>query len=178
MRGLIVFAISTAALIPAQADARLLGIFKDKAKASIIDARGLPIGRAEVANSKKHGVLQIKIQVAGLTPGEHGIHLHSIGLCEGPKFTSAGPHWSTTEKMHGLHNPDGSHSGDMPNILIGKKGKGKLEFEIPNGQFSGQGGLMDNDGAAIVIHALSDDQRTDPSGNSGDRIACGVFVSD
>jgi superoxide dismutase, Cu-Zn family len=176
MRGLIIFAIAAVALVPAQADARLLGILKDKAKASIIDARGLPIGTATVAYSKKKHLLQVEISVKGLARGEHGVHLHTVGTCEGPKFVSAGSHWNPTTKMHGMSNEGGGHMGDLPNMLVSKKGRGKLKFDIASDTFSGDNGLMDSDGAAIVIHALSDDQRTDPSGNSGDRVACGVLV--
>ncbi len=178
MRKLTLLVATALMTMPGAGQAKLLGILKDKAKASIIDARGLPIGTAVVANSKKHDALQVSIEVKGLTPGEHGVHLHGIGICEGPKFTTAGPHWSMTPKMHGMNNSDGSHSGDLPNLLVNKKGRGKLKFDIAKGDFSGSGGLMDRDGAAIVIHAQSDDQRTDPSGNSGDRIACGVFLKD
>ncbi len=176
MRGLIITSIAALALVAVQADARLLGILKDKAKASIIDARGLPIGTATVAYSKKKHLLQVSIEARGLSRGEHGVHLHMVGSCEGPKFTSAGAHWNPTSKMHGMSNGEGGHMGDLPNMLVGKNGKGKLKFDIPGDAFSGDDGLMDSDGAAIVIHALSDDQRTDPSGNSGDRVACGVLV--
>lgn len=167
--------IMVAACLAAPASAKVLGIGKDNAVARIINQQGLPIGTAKVTESKKHG-LRVEIQVKGLQRGERGIHLHAIGSCEGPRFTSAGPHWNPHGKMHGLSNPEGSHAGDMPNLLVNRNGRGKLKFDIPEGQFDRGGGLMDDDGASIVIHAMSDDQRTDPSGNSGDRIACGVFV--
>jgi Cu-Zn family superoxide dismutase len=170
--------IPLAALIAVPASADVLGVDLNgpaKSKATIIDAQGRVIGTAEVKNLKDSG-LRVKISVNGLTRGDHGVHLHAIGTCEGPKFTSAGPHWNPHTKMHGLQNPDGAHAGDMPNLQVNKKGKGKLVFDIADGRVKGDFAMMDEDGAAIVIHAMTDDQRTDPSGNSGDRIACGVFV--
>ncbi len=170
--------IPLAALIAVPASADVLGVDLNgpaKAKATIIDAQGRVIGSAEVKNLKDSG-LRVKISASGLSRGDHGVHIHAIGTCEGPKFTSAGPHWNPHTKMHGLQNPDGAHAGDMPNLQVNKKGKGKLVYEIADGRVKGDFAMMDEDGAAIVIHAMTDDQRTDPSGNSGDRIACGVFV--
>lgn len=152
--------------------AEVLGIGKDKAAATLINAQGLPVGKASIVESRKKGLV-VTVVAKGLPKGEKGIHLHMVGQCEGPKFTSAGGHWNPHGKMHGRDNPEGAHSGDLPNITIGKKGAGKLKFDIPDMRLHQ---LIDDDGAAIVIHAQSDDNRTDPSGNSGDRIACGVFV--
>jgi superoxide dismutase, Cu-Zn family len=156
------------------ANAEVLGIGKDKATAILIDAQGVPVGTAKIVESKKKGLV-VTVKAKGLPRGDKGIHLHSVGQCESPKFTSAGPHWNPHGKMHGLENPSGWHSGDLPNIRIGKKGRGTLKFVVPGGEVDGSMGLVDGDGGAIVIHANSDDNRTDPSGNSGDRIACGVF---
>jgi superoxide dismutase, Cu-Zn family len=177
MKRLAFFALGAALIISPVAAKKILGvhIFNDKAQAAIIDARGLPIGFAKFVDSEKKG-LSIEISVRGLTPGEHGIHLHSIGQCSGPDFASAGPHWNPQNHQHGRDNPQGSHAGDLPNLLVGRSGKGKLKFDIAAGRLYGQGGLLDDDGGALVIHAQSDDHRTDPSGNSGTRIACGVIV--
>jgi len=119
--------------------------------------------------------LQVVVQAAGLAPGHYGVHLHSAGRCEGPSFESAGPHWNPTGAQHGKLNPQGHHLGDLDNLDVDESGAGRLEFTIPNGAISGANGLLDADGAAVVIHAAPDDYRTDPSGNSGARIACGVL---
>jgi Cu-Zn family superoxide dismutase len=94
------------------------------------------------------------------------------GKCDPPDFASAGGHWNPTGHQHGMKNPAGPHAGDMPNLDVGSDGRGHLVFTLPGGTYEG---LMDEDGAAIVVHAKPDDLTTDPSGNSGGRIACGVF---
>jgi superoxide dismutase, Cu-Zn family len=170
-------AILLAGCLALPASAEILGIGKNTASATIVNSAGVPIGKAKLVRSKKSG-LRVTIEARNLSRGEHGVHIHAIGRCEGPGFTSAGPHVNPLNKQHGLENPDGSHLGDMPNMLVGRKGRGKLSFDIADGRLKGDGGLLDADGAAIVIHAKSDDQRTDPSGNSGDRVACGVLLSD
>jgi superoxide dismutase, Cu-Zn family len=155
------------------ASAKFAGIGKDKVEARILDVRGLLIGKATIYQSKKRG-LQVKIEVTGLTRGEHGVHLHTVGSCEGPVFAGAGAHWNPAERSHGLSDPGGGHAGDLPNLLVGFDGKGKLKFDIPGHALNS---VMDEDGVSIVIHAQADDQRTDPSGNSGGRVACGVFTA-
>jgi Cu-Zn family superoxide dismutase len=116
--------------------------------------------------------IRLAVQVTGLPAGEHGIHIHMVGKCEGPKFESAGSHWNPAGKKHGMDNPDGPHSGDLPNLSVGEDGRG-----IVNATLAGRtvADLLDADGAAVVVHAKRDDQKTDPSGDSGDRIACGVL---
>ena len=111
----------------------------------------------------------LAIDASGLPPGIHGMHVHAVGRCEGPEFTSAGPHWNPSERKHGLENPDGHHAGDVPNATIGPDGRLFTVVEIPRGG-------LDQDGFALVIHAGPDDNRTDPSGNSGARIACAAFT--
>ena len=116
--------------------------------------------------------IRLAVQVVDLPAGEHGIHVHTVGMCEGPKFESAGGHWNPGGKQHGLNNPAGSHAGDMPNLTVGEDGRGIASATLTGGTVAD---LLDTDGAALVVHAKADDQTTDPSGDSGDRIACGVL---
>jgi superoxide dismutase, Cu-Zn family len=109
--------------------------------------------------------------------GTFGTHIHSVGKCQGPDFTSAGAHWNPGMKQHGRDNPMGAHGGDLPNVVAGADKKLALEHKLPDLKLEGEGGLLDTDGAAIVIHEKADDYLTDPSGNSGKRIICGVFKS-
>lgn len=116
--------------------------------------------------------VMVSLSVEGLPPGEHGVHVHTTGRCDAPTFETAGGHWNPTSQQHGLEDPQGQHAGDMPNLTVGQDGRGTLEYALVGGGFDG---LFDADGSAFVVHAGADDQRTDPSGDSGDRIACGVF---
>ena len=109
--------------------------------------------------------------------GTYGMHLHAVGKCQGPDFTSAGPHWNPDMKQHGRDNPMGAHGGDLPNVDAAADRKITLEYKLPNIMLSGPTGLLDADGGALVIHEKADDYKTDPSGNSGKRIICGVFKS-
>ena len=120
--------------------------------------------------------LRVTVRARGLPPGPHGLHLHMVGRCLAPDFASAGGHWNPTGHAHGRDNPRGAHAGDLPNLSIGADGRGKLRFVVPGARLTGSGGLLDEDGGALVIHAGPDDYRTDPSGNSGGRIACGVVL--
>ncbi len=121
------------------------------------------------------GALQVRVQAAGLPPGRYGVHFHAVGRCEAPAFESAGPHWNPTGRQHGSLNPEGRHLGDLDNLEVDADRAGRLEFAIPGATTAGPQGLFDADGVSIVIHAAPDDYRTDPSGNSGARLACGVF---
>ena len=145
----------------------------------LVNASGQRIGEVRGGDSAEGAVLQIVAQ--GLPAGTHGMHIHDVGLCEGPSFESAGPHWNPEDKQHGLHNPQGPHRGDLPNITVGEDGRfqGTVTVEGSNLQGSRAYGfanqLIDDNGAALVIHAGADDYRTDPSGDSGDRIACAAL---
>ena len=119
----------------------------------------------------------IKIDASGLPAGAHGVHLHEKGLCEGPKFASAGGHWNPGGKQHGRDNPAGAHLGDLANFEVAAGGSGSTSFLVAGVTISGAGGLADADGTALVIHAKADDYKTDPSGDSGDRIACAVVAA-
>ena len=120
--------------------------------------------------------LHVLVKGVGLTPGMHGVHIHTVGTCTGPDFTSAGGHWNPTGHQHGKDNPAGMHMGDMPNMQAGSDGTGEIEYVVKGGTISdGANPLLDADGAAIVIHATADDYKSDPAGNAGGRVACGVL---
>lgn len=140
------------------------------ASASLRDPGGRTVGRVTV--SEMHGALHVRIDASGMAPGRYGAHLHMTGRCEGPAFESAGGHWNPAGREHGTLNPRGHHAGDLPNLEIGANRRGRIDFHIPSATLRG---VLDADGAAVVIHAGPDDYRTDPSGNSGARIACGVL---
>jgi Cu-Zn family superoxide dismutase len=142
------------------------------ATAALKTAQGAAAGTVKV--SEIAGALSVQLNVEGLPPGDHGVHIHMTGKCEGPKFESAGGHWNPTGMKHGLDSPQGQHAGDMPNLVVGADGAGTLTYSLKGGTLAG---LLDADGAAFVVHAKKDDQKTDPSGDSGDRIACGVFAA-
>ena len=140
------------------------------ASAELHDAAGVTKAHAQV--SEMDGGLRVKVQAEQMAPGSYGIHIHAIGKCDPPDFTTAGPHWNPAGRQHGKDNPQGMHEGDLPNLVIGADGTGTLDFVAGGATLTG---LLDADGAAIVLHAGADDYRTDPSGNSGARVACGVL---
>ena len=145
------------------------------AKADLVDSQGKKVGTAEL--TKTPDGVRIALTVSGLAPGQHAFHIHNVGKCESPDFKSAGPHFNPSKKKHGLKNPEGPHAGDMENIEIGPDGTGKAE--IANKQVTladGLNSLFHKGGTAIVIHASPDDNMTDPAGNAGARIACGVIT--
>lgn len=141
------------------------------AAAPLMKADGTTAG--SVTATASDAGIALAISVEGLPPGEHGVHVHTVGLCEGPAFTTAGAHWNPGSRKHGLDSPEGHHAGDMPNLTVGADGRGTLDYVLDGEPFAD---LLDGDGSAFVVHATADDQKTDPSGNSGDRIACGVFA--
>ncbi|MEA3035375.1 MAG: superoxide dismutase, Cu-Zn family [Sphingomonadales bacterium] len=144
--------------------------------AEIKGVDGRLLARAGV-RAAGHSV-RIRLEAAGLAPGIYGAHVHAVGRCDPPAFASAGPHWNPTARQHGKDNPKGMHMGDLPNLVVGADGRGRYEYAIADGTLAGAAAdaLLDADGAAVVIHAQADDYRTDPSGNSGARIACGILV--
>lgn len=119
----------------------------------------------------------IWLEVSAVAPGQgsYGMHLHATGKCDGPDFTSAGPHWNPVGRQHGHDNPAGAHAGDFPNLTSGADGRIAFKGIVANALWEGEGALFDADGIAIIVHEKADDYKTDPSGNSGKRVYCGVF---
>jgi superoxide dismutase, Cu-Zn family len=139
------------------------------------DAQGKVVGSAIIWESKPG--IGMEVNVEGLPPGEHAIHFHQNAKCEAPDFKSAGPHFNPDNKKHGLENPEGHHAGDNPNFTVGADGKGHFKIEDKDVNLgSDSHSLFSNGGTALIIHAKADDQKTDPAGNAGDRIACGVIT--
>ena len=134
--------------------------------------------RGSVTIAEDAAGLTMNVSASGLPAGVHGIHLHEKGLCEGPKFASAGAHWNPAAKQHGRDNPAGAHLGDLANLEVGANGTASVSIPVEGVMMaSGATMLADADGTAIVIHAKADDYKTDPSGASGDRIACAVLAA-
>jgi len=138
--------------------------------ANLISSNGTVIGSVRVFGEPT-GVM-LRINAKGLPPGTHGVHVHMTGRCDAPAFTTAGGHWNPTTRKHGHQNPEGYHTGDLGNLGVGSDGTLTAGLLVPGATFDA---LRDADGSAFVIHAKADDEQTDPSGNSGDRIACAVL---
>lgn len=149
-----------------------------RAEAHLLDTLGREVGVVRMVEAPGQPGVMVTIDIGHATPGQHGIHFHTVGKCDPPAlFASAGGHFNPGGRRHGLFAPDGPHAGDLEAITVDEFGH--ASFVSSNSRITlsaGPNSLLDADGSAVVLHALPDDQRTDPSGNSGSRIACGVLT--
>lgn len=164
------------AAIPLSAQSEVNG-----ATAEFKDAQGQAVGNATLTGNGSGGV-KVEVALNGFTmaaAGEHGIHIHAVGMCEAPEFKTAGGHFNPGGKKHGLDNPEGHHAGDMPNLDLNADGAASYETSVSDITLDAgaANSIFDADGSAVVIHAGPDDMITDPAGNSGARIACGVLMA-
>ncbi|TCP69715.1 superoxide dismutase family protein [Baia soyae] len=175
MIGLSVLALSLAGCNDSTPTMKQLPTSSEKAQAEIINSKGATIGKAEFWQEQDY--VMARVTVKDLPEGPHGIHVHTVGKCDVPTFETAGAHLNPAEKKHGIENAAGPHAGDLPNLEINDNGEGMAEFALENVTLKGNQGnsLFHPGGTAIVIHKDKDDYKTDPSGNSGARIACGVI---
>ena len=144
----------------------------------LVGASGQSVGT--VTAYQTAGGVTFRLEASGLPHGVHGIHVHAVGRCDAPDFKSAGSHWNPANRKHGTSNPAGPHAGDLPNVTVAANGVLSGTVTVAGADLTTPAGvpgaLLDGDGAALVLHAKADDYMTDPSGNSGDRIACAVLV--
>ena len=143
--------------------------------AELTNTSGQPVGTARFTQAGN--VVRVLVETKGLPPGVHAVHVHAVGKCDPPDFNSAGPHFNPTNRQHGALNPQGSHAGDLPNMTVVPDGTGRMETTTEQVTLgSGPSSVWDADGSALIVHASPDDFKTDPTGNAGARIACGVLV--
>lgn len=142
-----------------------------QATAVVRDSAGRELGTLTLADAA--GGIAISGTLRGVAPGTYGFHLHTTGQCT-PTFDAAGGHWNPTGAQHGTENPQGPHFGDLPNVTVAADSTVAIQATTPGGTLRGENALLDADGAAVMLHAGTDDYRTDPSGDAGSRLACGV----
>jgi superoxide dismutase, Cu-Zn family len=147
------------------------------APVALVNSAGQSVGSVRAWQTA--GGVTFRIDATGLPHGVHGLHVHSVGRCDPPDFPSAGPHWNPAARKHGMNSPEGPHAGDLPNVEVAANGVLGATVTLPGATLVGGvgagGSLIDADGAGLVLHAQADDYLTDPSGNSGARIACAVL---
>jgi superoxide dismutase, Cu-Zn family len=168
-------------LIAFAATAALAGCTYDLPKGgppmALVNSSGQSIGTVRAWQTA--GGVTFRLDATGLSHGIHAVHVHAVGRCDPPDFASAGPHWNPTARKHGMNNPAGPHAGDLPNVEVAANGVVGATLTLPGASLFAPpgtpGALLDGDGASLVIHAGPDDYVTDPSGNSGARIACTVL---
>jgi Cu-Zn family superoxide dismutase len=174
MTRLVIGAAFSAVMAAGLATASLQAQATAPVKVELKNGQGASVGTATVTSEMN--MVHIALDVKGLTPGQHAIHIHMTPSCEGPAFTSAGGHFNPAGKKHGSQNPEGPHAGDMPNFTVAADGTSKatvMAMGVTLG--NGPNSVFANGGTALVIHAGADDMKTDPAGAAGDRIACGVI---
>jgi len=151
------------------------GLWAQKARAELKNAKGEVVGTA-IFTPAHHGV-GMSLNVRNLPPGEHGMHIHEAGKCDPPDFKTAGAHFNPAGRKHGMHNPEGAHAGDMENLTVRPDGTARVRIVLHNVTLGKEASaLLKPGGTALVIHTDKDDLKTDPTGNSGARIVCGVIV--
>jgi superoxide dismutase, Cu-Zn family len=145
------------------------------AKAQLKDAKGQDVGEVTLRETPQGVLMQVTLR--NVEPGVKAFHIHDVGRCEGPTFQSAGPHFNPSKRQHGIVASSGAHAGDLPNVHVPESRSASVEVLASGLKLAaGDGGLLDANGSAVVLHAKADDYATDPSGNAGDRVACGVVT--
>lgn len=157
------------------------GMMKHKpgATATLHTSDGKDAGTATFTQ-KGTDAVTVKLKLENLSPGEHGVHIHAKGVCDAPDFKSAGGHFNPAGKQHGFENSNGHHNGDLPkNVTVGADGKATASFLVQNLSLAPDAtdSLLANGGTSIMVHEKADDMKTDPSGASGNRVACGVIAA-